>query len=432
MRSTRIAVIALTLIWAFSMLGPVVADVKLGPPPGSYRPMPVTLSDEPTEELSAQPEYVAAPLYGALNIGDGEDSTYSVAIDLGEDWEEFKTAYADANGEVELQTCPARVYVDANNDEDLTNDGPGVLSRCIEDRRKPGDYTIFVGARCDVTYGDGLELTYPINLYMFPQRGKTRFKDGTERDYGRLAFAYCAGSFETDLDVAGEALSARFYDRDADGLIMADAGDQVNLDLNADGVFDGNSKGPEMYGLRDPFHFNGETYVLETFGARGDAPTVTVSETKVETKPYILKGEVAPDFTQPTLDGGDFTLSAHRGKVILLDFWATWCGPCLEELPNVVSMWEKLEGDDFMIVGISFDRDDDKGKATDKVAKFAPENGMTWTHIVEGKYWDSDVGDIYQVSGIPQTVLVGEDGTILEVGLRGDRLRKACKTATRP
>jgi len=92
-------------------------------------------------------------------------------------------------------------------------------------------------------------------------------------------------------------------------------------------------------------------------------------------------------------------------------------------------MWEDLKDKGLVIVGISLDFDDKDGKAIDKVTKFAAEQKMTWTHVVEGKYWDSEVGKLYQVSGIPHTVLVGSDGNILALGLRGTELHDAAKQA---
>jgi thiol-disulfide isomerase/thioredoxin len=140
-------------------------------------------------------------------------------------------------------------------------------------------------------------------------------------------------------------------------------------------------------------------------------------------------GEIAPDFTLKDLRGRNVSLSEYRGHVVILDFWATWCGPCRTELPNVVKMWDDLKGKGLVLVGISLDFDDKDAKATDKVAKFAPENGMTWTHIVEGKYWDSEIGRLYQVSGIPQTVLIDREGKISALGLRGEKLHEAAKKA---
>lgn len=420
MKPTRIIPAVLVALLCDALAG--AADVSLGPAPRWYKPVPMALEETATEELVAEPKYTGEPLYGALRLGDGENSEHTVVVDLGEDWEAFTQAYRAAEGKVDVETCPARIYVDANNDQDLTNDGEGLVTRCTESQRSPGQFTIFTTAKCAVKYSDGAQIDYPMNLYMFPQRGKVKLKDGSARDYGRVLFRYRGASFQTTLPVGDASLSARFYDENSDGLIMIDDRDRVALDLNEDGEYDPNTKGPELYALDEPFHFRGESYVLKTYGPRGDNATVAVSEEKVPEAIYIAAGEPAPDFTMPTLDGGQFTLSDQRGKVVLLHFWATWCEYCLEELPNVIAMWRERKEQGLVMVGISLDRNDDKSKATDKVTAFAEEHEMTWAHIVEGKFWDSEVADLYQVSEIPDAILIGRDGTTMATDLRGRRL----------
>jgi thiol-disulfide isomerase/thioredoxin len=404
------------------------ADTTLGPPPNSYRPMRCALQDAPAETLAAQPAFTGTPLYGSIPLGDGEDAAITLVVDLAADWTAFQQAYTDAQGKVEMSTAPARIYVDANNDEDLTNDGDGLLSRVSTNPSAPGQFTIMGSAECQVGYSDGVELAYPVSFYMFPQRAKMKQADGSELDFARTLFYYRNASFEGKLSVGGAEVAVRFLDENSDALVTVDAGDQLAIDLNGDAAFDMNPKGPELYGLNEPFNLNGESYVLTAYGPRGGDPQAAVSERKVDAPVYILEGKPAPDFTMPTLDGGTFTLSAQQGKVVVLDFWATWCGPCRSEMPNVVKMWEDLKDDGLLIVGISLDRDPPEA-AVDAVTKYAGENGMTWTHIVEGKYWDSEIGALYQVYGIPHTVLVGKDGTVAALDLRGEALYEAAKKA---
>jgi peroxiredoxin len=422
----RMALVGIAVAVVVATGAALAADVTVGPSPSWYRPLPTPLSDKPAEELKAQPTYTGTPLYGAIKLGDGADNTYTIVVDLAADWSAFTQAFTAAQGKVDMKTVPARIYIDANNDEDLTNDGDGVLMACGADRAAKDAYIIQGPlAKCAVTYADGTELDYPIGVWMFPQRGT-----GNNTDYGRTLFFRRACSFETKLPVAGEEVLARFYDENANGLIVAADGDMLAIDLNQDGKLDAKPKGPETYAIDAPFNFKGESYVLKSTGPRGNDAVVAVSEKKVEPPVYpptIAVGEPAPDFTMATLDGGTFKLSDQKGKVVLIDFWATWCGPCRVELPNVVKMWNEVKDKGLVLVGISLDRDTDQEKAVDTVKKFAPENGMTWTHIVDGKYWQAEVAQLYQVEAIPQTVLVGKDGKIVALGLRGEKLAEKVK-----
>ncbi len=405
------------------------ADTTVGPPPDSYRPMQYALQETPGETLRAQPAFAGTPLYGTILLGDGEDAAFAVIVDLAPDWAAFRQAYATAQGKVEMASVPARIYVDANNDEDLTNDGDGLLAACTEDPRQPGQYTISTAADCQVSYADGVEIAYPIRFHMFPQRATAKGRDGSEIDFGRTLFFYRNAAFETRLVVGDTELRVRFVDQNSDGLITVEGGDRVVVDLNDDGVLDQNPAGPEWYALDEPFSLNGESYALTTYGPRGGDPTAAASDKKAQAPLYILPGTPAPDFTVPTLDGGTFTLSANRGHVVVLDFWATWCETCREEMPSVVAMWEDLQDDGFRIVGISVDRTKPEAPAADTVRKFAEANRMTWTQIVEDKPGGGDAASLYQIWTIPHTVLVGKDGNVIALDLMGAQLHEAARKA---
>ncbi len=130
-------------------------------------------------------------------------------------------------------------------------------------------------------------------------------------------------------------------------------------------------------------------------------------------------GGEAPDFTQQTPEGESLSLSDLRGKVVLLDFWASWCGPCRRENPNVVKVYEKYKDKGFEILGISLDRDRDRWLQAIK------QDGLTWKHVSDLKYWSNAVAKQYNVRAIPHTILVDAEGKIIARNLRGAQLEQA-------
>ena len=130
-------------------------------------------------------------------------------------------------------------------------------------------------------------------------------------------------------------------------------------------------------------------------------------------------------FTAKDLDGKDVAPADYKGKVLLIDFWATWCGPCMAELPHVLEAYEQHHAAGFEILGISLDRANDE----EKLRKTIADKGMSWRHVFDGKYWQAEVAQLYDVSSIPFTVLVGKDGKVVATNLRGAKLGEAVKAA---
>ena len=131
----------------------------------------------------------------------------------------------------------------------------------------------------------------------------------------------------------------------------------------------------------------------------------------------IAVGQTAPDFTLPDVDGKPFALSSLRGKYVLIDFWASWCGPCREENPNVVANYHQFKDKNFTILGVSLDKD--RGAWL----KAIKDDGLAWKQISDLKFWNSEAATLYQVQGIPYNVLVDPQGKIIATELRGDGLR---------
>ena len=140
----------------------------------------------------------------------------------------------------------------------------------------------------------------------------------------------------------------------------------------------------------------------------------------------LAAGRPFPDFSEQDLNGKPLSVGALKGKVVLIDFWATWCGPCRAELPNVIAIYKKYHARGFEIIGVSLDSDRDK---LDTFLK--KQAGMTWSQYFDGQGWSNKLAGKYGVESIPFTVLVGADGKIIGIGtdLRGEKLEAAVATA---
>ena len=143
-------------------------------------------------------------------------------------------------------------------------------------------------------------------------------------------------------------------------------------------------------------------------------PPASKTETTVAVGLKI--GQQAPDISLPDLNGQIKTLSSLRGKVILVDFWASWCGPCRYENPNVVRLYQKYKEADFDILSVSLD---DNKKAWMNAIE---ADGMEWNHVSDLMKWESTVIPVYQIDGIPMTYLLDKNGIIIAKNLRGAEL----------
>lgn len=129
-------------------------------------------------------------------------------------------------------------------------------------------------------------------------------------------------------------------------------------------------------------------------------------------------GQPAIDFTQETVNGQSVTLSSFRGKYVLLDFWASWCGPCRAENPNVLKVYEAYKDKNFDVLAVSLDEE------RDSWIKAIKDDGMPWTQVSDLKGFNNAAAVLYGIKAIPQNFLINPEGEIVATNLRGDKLKK--------
>jgi thiol-disulfide isomerase/thioredoxin len=376
---------------------------------GGYMPQPLRLNADKPAYLAKAPE-LAAPLFGVIALGPIESPTrVVVALD-------------------EPERQPSRLYIDANANGDLTDDPAPVWTSSTSKSQNGRMLTMFRGnASIKLALGG---VSVPARFY-FHRFDKN---DPTRTAFKETLFYYADYGFEGEITLGDTQYKALLVDQLATGDFRGrpravSSGIQLMIDVNRNGRFD---RRGESYDVRKPFNIKGTTYEIAGLTASGGEFRITKSDTfvaEVLPPPDLSPGQKAIRFGARTTDDQEVNFpSSYAGKLVLLDFWATWCGPCIAELPHLTKAYDRFHDQGFEVLGISLDQPN----AGERVASFTREKHMPWRQVYDGKFWKAEIATLYAVDSIPRAYLVdGDSGEILATGtsLRGEQLERTIAAA---
>ena len=297
-------------------------------------------------------------------------------------------------------------YFDSDNDEDFADE-----ESIYPADFRPGStvYGIRVESEVHFEYTDGKEVkekTVPVEVFKFEKYAKKRSPDNPK--FRGQVFDMRVGSVELN----GEEVRLAIVPT-SDAATYHGRGGRIIWDLNKDGIFENETESSECYRTNSPFNILGRSLQVERISPSGDKIVLVPADVEVPLKIEITKGEPAPEFAVVDVHGDTLHLSDFRGRHVLLDFWFTTCGPCIEDTPELVEIYSAKQAHGLEIIGISVDR------SREAVLRYAEKHGIEWPQVIEVEN-ETKPTEIYHISGFPSYVWVGPDGVVLNPELKGN------------
>jgi len=317
---------------------------------------------------------------------------------------------------------PATIYIDRNRDGDFLNDNPPLYR---------GTGTSRSAAQIQIKYRRRDGSSFPLHQWLWTSVEWPLVAKPHWFNFYTQCWKQGTLSLPENAEVAARNDEYQVWAKDPEN-----TGDFANQRVVIDWNRNKKTEEPEWLEIGKTVRMGEHEIRLVSISPYSDEvcfavrqlPTAerTVQDVQMTLSQEPIPGNVPPPLDVHDLSGRRISLGNYRGKVVLLDFWATWCGPCLRKLPEIKGLRQTFPESELVIIGISLDKD------LDKLRQFCTAEDLTWPQHCDGEGWKNDVVRRYRVQGIPALFLIGRDGVIRAVNPRESQIHREIKRHPSP